>query len=147
MKEPIIQELQLIIRQKLTDLSNTAQSHQEALSQASKSSAGDKHETSRAMIHLEQEKLAGQLNTYKKQLSFLDSLQTNKPKYLIENGTYVQTDKNRFFICIAHGKLILNNQVILAISPRAPIAQEMIGKKVNDQFSFNGIIHTILSLS
>ena len=43
----------------------------EANTNETKSTAGDKHETGRAMVHLEQEKLYSQLGQFQKQFSLL----------------------------------------------------------------------------
>ena len=50
-----------LVKDKIKLIDNLYLSNQNALDSSTKSSAGDKHETSRAMIHLDQEKLSSQL--------------------------------------------------------------------------------------
>ena len=57
-------------------IEHTMQSNQEALDSESKSSAGDKHETGRAMLQLEMEKAGQQLQEVEKMKLILEKIQS-----------------------------------------------------------------------
>ena len=65
-KESLLHFCQDYVRQKQEVLKKRGASLQESLNSETKSSAGDKHETGRAMVQLEQEKLGQQLQEIEK---------------------------------------------------------------------------------
>ena len=134
----LIQNKQLIINS-LNDLTNDAKND-------TKSTAGDKHETGRAMMQHEQEKLRLQLVELENQISFLQKINPENKAAKIQLGSMVQTDKACFYIAIAFGQLKIQTQQIFVISPIAPIAQQMLGKSINDQFKMNGLTYTISAI-
>lgn len=110
---------------------------QEAANSDTKGSAGDKHETGRAMIHLEKEKNAKQLSDRLKLLEVLPLINPGKSHSVVKMGSLVATNNGSYFISIAMGKTTLEDDVVYSISPVSPIGQLLMGKIVDDQFSFN----------
>ena len=131
----LIQNKQLIINS-LNDLTNDAKND-------TKSTAGDKHETGRAMMQHEQEKLRIQLTEIEQQLTLLQKINPENKAAKIQLGSMVQTDKACFYISIAYGQIAIDDTNIFVISSIAPIAQQMLGKSINDQFEMNGLTYTI----
>lgn len=147
MKETLFDIIHSQIEEKLNKLLSSAQAHQEALTSDSKSSAGDKHETSRAMVHLEQEKLGKQISLLKQHLGLLNSIRINsKTCEKVETGALVVTNQGKFIISVSHGKIELNNEVYFAVSPSSPIIQKILGLKENDTVMFNGKALVIKSI-
>ena len=66
-----------IVKKKCDLLKKQILARKQDLETASKSSAGDKHETARAMIHLEQEKLGFQYQFLNSLKCFLNVVYTN----------------------------------------------------------------------
>ena len=64
----------------------------------------------------------------------------------IQLGSMVQTDKACFYITIAYGQIAIDDTNIFVISSIAPIAQQMLGKSINDQFEMNGLTYTISAI-
>jgi hypothetical protein len=95
-----------------------------------KSTAGDKHETSRAMNQLEQERILGQLQTVRIQLHTILKMDTSLVLPKIGFGSVIQTNLSIFFISIGIGLLTSNNQKIFCIGQDAPISQFLLGKSV-----------------
>ena len=56
LKEDLLKQCVLFVNDKLEIIETIMSENRKALEQESKSSAGDKHETGRAMLHLEMEK-------------------------------------------------------------------------------------------
>ena len=113
-------------------------SFQNDLQSETKSSAGDKHETGRAMLQLEIEKTSQQLIGIKQMISILDKIDISKKSKKIHLGSIVFTEKDSYFLSISAGKIILNNEVFYAISTSSPIGKLLLGKQENEQFLFNG---------
>lgn len=119
---------------------------QHGLQSESKSSAGDKHETGRAMLQLEAEKLGAQYQTTLKSLNFIKQLDYTTPHQVVQLGSLVETNMGLFYICSGLGSIQVENTKLFVISPMAPLSKILINKAVNDQFTFNGKPITIKSL-
>jgi len=111
-----------------------------------KSSAGDKHETTRALLQLEQEKHTKQLQEL---LALKEKLLRITPSIHSETvgvGSMVITSKGNFYIAIAAGKLTVDNVNYFSISPNSPLALKLIGLKAKATAHFNGITYDIESV-
>ncbi len=108
-----------------------------------KSSAGDKYETTREMIQQEIEKHSAAIAEAVKQKQLLQQISTVRRHEKIQTGSLVITDKNNFYIAISAGALMVGGKKYLAISPSSPIAIQMIDKHTGDSFAFNNITHVI----
>jgi transcription elongation GreA/GreB family factor len=126
-------------RNMIVDLSEDAQND-------AKGSAGDKHETALAMMHLEQEKLNTKLKEVLEQKNVLESIDVSKTNKLIALGSLVQTNTFLFFISTALPKITIDDKEIIALSPYAPLGKMMLGKEVNQEFEFNGMKYNVLSI-
>ncbi len=104
----------------------------------SKSSAGDKHETGRAMAQLEQEKNSKQLKEALELKNTLLKINPNIQSSVVSLGSIVLTDKGNFYISIAAGKIIIDAEIYFAVSPSAPIAKAFTGGTKNQEINFNG---------
>jgi transcription elongation GreA/GreB family factor len=111
----------------------------DALGSESKSTAGDKHETGRAMIQLEQERAGHQLRQAEELLLSLQSINILlPPAETIQLGSLAITDKGSFYISVGLGKITLDSKLYYAVSPIAPIAVALLSKRVGDGPVFNG---------
>ncbi|MDG1148427.1 MAG: 3-oxoacyl-ACP synthase [Crocinitomicaceae bacterium] len=117
-----------------------------SLNSESKSTAGDKHETGRAMAQLEQEKLSNQLiqiMTLKETLSKVDPTEHHK---LIQYGSLVNTNNGTFFFSVGLGKLTINDYDVFCITATTPLGQLLIGKRKGDTVKMNGRAMKILDI-
>ena len=119
---------------------------QESLGSETKSSAGDKHETGRAMVQLEQEKLGQQLQEIDATRSILNKINIEKPSDKIRLGSLVKTSMAAYFIAISAGSYKKEGDVVYCISANAPIARLLLGKEKGDHFVFNGKKQSILAV-
>jgi transcription elongation GreA/GreB family factor len=109
----------------------------ESGNEESKSSAGDKHETSKAMMQLEQEKLGHQLLEVDKQLEILSKIITMPTTSKVQIGSLVETDQGKFYIAIGLGKIHFQDQDFFVISPQSPLGLKMIGKAKGEKIEIN----------
>ena len=119
---------------------------QEAANSEEKSSAGDKYETARAMGHLEKNMHARQLTENLKELAILHSINTNTICAAAITGAFIQCTGVSFFIAAGVGKQIVEGETILFLSPHAPLAKLLLGKRTGDNFLFNGINTVIVDV-
>ncbi|MFT6442908.1 MAG: transcription elongation GreA/GreB family factor [Salibacteraceae bacterium] len=108
-----------------------------------KSSAGDKHETGRALAQLEQENLAKQFSFLERLESDLSQLKADQISEKVEKGALVQTDKMTLFFGVALGELKVENKSVFAISTASPIGKIALDKTMGDSFIVNGNTHNI----
>jgi hypothetical protein len=132
-----------ILQQKTEELRSALNTISESANNETKSSAGDKHETSRAMMQLEQEKLGKQLKELQDQKNEFEKIDIRNAHSIIAKGSLVKTDKGFLFIAIGLGKIVVDQDPVIAISHRSPLAQELIGLKVGQNAKVNGIQYSI----
>lgn len=111
-----------------------------------KGSAGDKHETGLAMMHLEQEKLNRKLqevvDIQSKFLKIDYSIVSNQ----VILGSLVSANDTYFLISVSLPKIEIEGKNIFAVSPEAPLAQKMLGANLGDFINVNQIDYLIRSI-
>ena len=110
-----------------------------------KSSMGDKYETSREMLQQEINNLQIQLNEHLKSQQILKNINPN-PHKVVTLGSLVETEKGMFFIAISLGELSFNQEKIFVISAESPLAKAMNGKKTGESFVVNNLSQTIINI-
>lgn len=129
-----------LIRSALNDL-------KESSSNETKSTAGDKHETALAMLQIEQKNVSRQLKEALDQKVLLEQINPTVKRTEAGSGSLLKTNKGYLFLSIALGKIIVDGIAIIAISPRSPLGQKLMGLKENDAAEINGIEYVIERIS
>ena len=113
-----------------------------------KSSAGDKHETARAMIQIEQENIGKQLNEVLEQKTLLEKITSAAVREgsVVKQGCLVKTNRGYLFLSIALGKIIFEDKPIMVVSPQSPLGMKLMGLNVKDSTAINGINYCIESI-
>lgn len=133
-----VYQLCLTLVQKRIETAETAlEQAQEASNDDTKSSAGDKFETTREMMQQDIFRNKSLLADAKQNLHQLESLNDVPVLDTVRNGTLVYTNNGIFYISISAGQLVANGQTVYAISAASPVGQLFIGKKVKADFTFN----------
>lgn len=146
LKESLLSTCKNAVANRYEKVQKTIAGIVESLDGESKSSAGDKHETGRAMLQIDREN-AG------KQMKEIESLQTLLPRIKISQttdiahlGSLVFTNHGVFFLSISIGEVIIDNEQYFCVSLKAPIGQLIFGKRKGDSFSFNGKEYLVTSI-
>ncbi|WP_299115726.1 3-oxoacyl-ACP synthase [uncultured Winogradskyella sp.] len=134
-QEQLNQRLE-VIKNKIADIQNSLQSE-------TKSTAGDKHETGRAMLQLEREKAGQQLAELQKQQELLRKINPEQKHQIVALGSIVKTSGANYFISVSGGELKCNNEWFYAISPATPIGQLLLSKQVGNSIRFRAQQFTI----
>lgn len=135
-----------LVNDRIAHLKAASAELKEALSSEESNSAGDKHETGRSMIDLEQEQISGQL---KQTLDVRDTLERLTPRVKPENivpGTLVETDAGIYYIAVGLGKVTFEDTLVFVVSAEAPIGAAMLGHKPGESFNFNNRVFNIKSI-
>lgn len=138
LKTLIHQECLLLIDQRISHSTEAIAMAQESANEEGKSSAGDKHETGRAMAQLEQEKAIKQLNESLELKETLKRINTSGTNNKCSLGSLVNTDQGSYYLAVAAGKLVVDEKVYFAISPMSPIGSLLMGLSAGDSVTFNG---------
>jgi transcription elongation GreA/GreB family factor len=117
-----------------------------ALTSETKSSAGDKHETGRAMIQLEREKLGQQLSELEKTQQIFSKVPKDRSTQQVGLGNLVITDSFTYYIAISAGEYKNSTNSVFCISAATPIGKLIYGMAIGDTFNFNGKTSTILTI-
>lgn len=129
----------LTLQNQIADLTTDAQND-------AKGSAGDKHETALAMMHLEQEKLNQKLAENLTQKSILEAIDCSVLHKVIALGSLVKANEIYFFIATALPQITLDGATVFGVSPQAPIGVQFMGKKAGDCIQVNAITYKIESV-
>lgn len=114
------------------------QAAQESSNSETKSSAGDKYETGRAMAQQERDRHASQFHEATQLLSAMQKLNPESVNTTVRPGALVVTNLGLLYFSIGAGKLTnLEGQEFMAISPAAPIAVALHNKQVGEVVVFN----------
>ena len=112
----------------------------------SKSSAGDKHETSRALMQIEQEKISRQLQNIIDQKKQLEKINIDQQSEKIISGSLILTNQGCFFLSVGIGKIMVNDTPVFVLSPSSPLGAKLTGLKKGDSTTINGTNYIIVQI-
>jgi len=135
-KKELYNKCQEFVTGKLKTIEKTIQSNKNALNSETKSSAGDKHETGRAMLQLEMEKAGQQLVVVNEMQQQLDRIDFETDSSLVRLGSVVITSQMNYFIAVSAGQFKIDNKSYFAISLNSPIGILLIGKSEGETIQF-----------
>lgn len=130
------------VQQRIDTATEAMLSAQESANSESKSSAGDKYETGRAMAQLERDRHAQLLAEAQRMLQDLQHIDLT-PSAVIRTGSLVKTSRGTFFISISAGRIPLDGTDYMAVSAASPIGTALRGKGAGDIAIFNNIKYII----
>ena len=147
LKTQVFEFCKASVQQKIDRAQQAIKEIQEEANKETKSSAGDKYETGRAMMHLEKDKHSRQLAEALKLKQTLQLVNTESRSEQIGLGSLVYTSIGNFYIAISAGKYTETAEDIHCISLASPIGQALAGYKEKEKLLFRAntvLIKTIL---
>jgi hypothetical protein len=144
-RESFIRYLENTVSEKIQLLQNEIEQLRLDISVDSKSTAGDKHETSRAMTQLEMEKLGNQFLEYQKQLKWIKQLGSiaHNSSDTVGIGSLIQLTNGWYFLGLGIGKIIFENKTVFCISLRSPLGKQLFNKKIGQEINLPNLNLTI----
>ncbi len=127
-----------MVQERIATSSLAMQHAQESANSEDKSSAGDKYETGRAMGQRERDMHAMQLKQNQNDLDLLRGLYPTIPHLAVGPGSILKCKDFFLFIALGLGSTTVESQKVFLLSPLAPLALLLKGKKANDSFSMGG---------
>ncbi len=109
----------------------------EARNNETKSSAGDKYETSRAMMQIEEDNSRKQMAEVLKVKGQLLMVKTDTIHTHAQLGSLVETNKGIYFLSVGVGRILLGGKTYFAISLASPIGKKLLNKKNGESIVFN----------
>ena len=125
------------INERIRSAKEAIQLAQSSANDETKSSAGDKYETGRAMAQLEIEKNGSQLAEAMKQRESLEKIQPDHYSSEVQTGSLVVTNQGNFYISISAGKLLAGGVEYFAISPVSPLGARLLKQVSGASMIFN----------
>lgn len=111
-----------------------------------KSSAGDKYETSRAMMQQEMDNAEARIHQVKLFMNELHRLPTEEKTDQVISGSLVETSRGIYFLGLSLGKIEVQNRIIYAISTASPLGKLLLNKKVGDEINLNNMTQRVKSI-
>ncbi|WP_299119502.1 3-oxoacyl-ACP synthase [uncultured Tenacibaculum sp.] len=142
-KEELFKQCVAYVNKRMKTVEEIISSNKKALQSETKSSAGDKHETGRAMLQLEMEKASQQLSGIEKMKETLSKINLEGVTDVAHLGNVVVTDKNMYFLSISSGQLKIADKIYFSVSVSSPIGRLLLGKRIGESFVFNANKQTI----
>lgn len=134
MRDIILKHLLDHVDKNLAEAKARMASLKESLGAESKSSAGDKHETGRAMIHLEQERVQDTVGRLEHMRGLLmQRAAQDKVIQRVSPGALVETTGPWVLVGVPLGKVQLPDALVLCVGAEAPLAQQWHGAQPGDQ--------------
>lgn len=145
-KEKVYKACEAVLVEKIYIAKSGMEAAQASANNETKSSAGDKYETGRAMSQNERDMYAKKLTELVHQQKILKGINPKKISDKVESGALLRTEKGMFFISISLGQIKVGSEFVMAISPLSPIAQLILGKIKGDDFSWMNQTQTVLEI-
>ena len=138
-KKEVYEALVKVIQERGAEMQLAWNELMESNKQEGKSSAGDKHETAAAQVHLELEKMGKQIQEHNRKCEELERFNPSKleSNNHVRGGSLVETSEGWFYIITSFGKLTTESGDCFIISAASPIGQALFGKKVGEAFRWN----------
>lgn len=136
MKEQVYRLLLKLLEQKIETAQQSIHSIQESRNNETKSSAGDKYETARAMMQSELEKEAQVLHQLLHQKNQIKKIKKLKKSETIGYGSWIETSMGNYFIALGVGKL----EDTFVISLVSPLGKALMGHKKGESICFQNRI-------
>jgi len=138
LKSQLYQLCLTFIQNRIENIEYSMQQARQASNDDTKSSAGDKYETTREMMQQEMDRNSKLLYEAGQQKIALQQLEHVPAAKEVKNGSLVLTSEGNFYISISAGELKVGYQTFFAVSQASPIGKLFIGKQTGDELQFNG---------
>ncbi len=125
-----------LVLAKADDLKAAIKSTRDSSNNDTKSSMGDKYETSREMLQQDINRLEQQLAESNLQLFNLRNIKF-KNAQTVEVGSLINTSLGLFFISVSLGEMVFETQRLVLISLASPLGKKLNGKKKGEYFILN----------
>jgi transcription elongation GreA/GreB family factor len=146
LKEQLHNACVAYVRQRIQAATEAIEQAQQAQTDDTKSSAGDKYETGREMAQQESNRNMAQLAEANKLMVALNRISTSSISTNADAGSVVTTNNGNFYLSVSAGTIGVAGNNYFAVSTASPIGLKIKGKKAGEQFNLNGKEYGITSV-
>jgi len=136
-KEKLIQYIADTTNKKLDQIDIALVQARESSNDDTKSSAGDKYETSREMIQQDITRLQKQRVEALKELEIIEKIEV-VPMTVGRLGALITTDRLIYFLATSLGQIEFEGKRYAVVSSHSPIGKYLTGIEIGQAFEFNG---------
>jgi len=136
-KAELLQTCKTIVDNRFIKVKQTISDIEESMLGEDKSSAGDKHETGRAMLQIDRENAGKQLSEIEKLKQLYKLIDIKATSDYARLGSLINTNHAYFFISLSVGAVMVNKTNYLCVALNSPIGVQLSGKRKGDSFVFN----------
>jgi len=147
LKKKLIEYCTHFIEEQINHVQTAINSAKESAQGENKSSAGDKHETGKSLMQLEQENNAQHLNKMLNLKRIIPLLKGFENDGIVSIGSLVDTSNGMYYLALGIGIVEIETENIFVISPTSPIGKLLQGRSKKDVIKFNGksiLINTVV---
>jgi transcription elongation GreA/GreB family factor len=145
-KHSLLHACRHYVEQRLATAIEAMNDAQRSANEEGKSSAGDKYETGRAMMQMERDKAAIQVEEALKLKRVLAQINPDVHPDKISLGSVVTTKTFKVYIAVGVGSVNVEGEDFLIIAPLSPLGKVLMGLKTNEQFKFNNQQNSIVKI-
>lgn len=135
-----------LLAKRSAELRGAIDAIQQGANADTKSTAGDKHETARAMAQLDVEMLSKQLAEINKSIDTLKRIPIKNTSNTVQPGSVVETSIGAFYLSVGLGNIQVDGKTIMAISTESPMAKAIMGKKAGDRIDWRAQLITVITI-
>jgi len=137
LKEALLQECKDVVENRFQKVRQSISDIEESLLEESKSSAGDKHETGRAMLQIDRENAGKQLHEIEHLQKLLPRIDIATSSEYGRLGSLIYTNQGTYFLSISIGAVTVSKTPYFCVALHSPIGELLSGKLKGNEFSFN----------
>ena len=138
LKKIFLSALYSLVGEKVNSATSAIDSTTESKNTATKSTAGDKHETGRAMMERELALSNSQLHKAQFLKNELSKISLELDFTSVDLGALVVTNQGHYFISIGLGKVNIQGDDFYAISGGSPLGIALMGMQKGQKINFQG---------
>ena len=135
-----------ILKERIREAQRGIDAAQQDSNSETKSSAGDKYETGRAMAQLEKERHARRKAMLEDMLLRLRQIGCSPSTQSATEGSMVCTNRGVYFISIGIGSIVFESQTYHCLSQDSPFGEALLDLEVGDEVDFREVSHEIVRI-
>lgn len=137
LKTDLLEQCSQVVENRYKKIKQSIADIVESLAEESKSSAGDKHETGRAMLQIDRENAGKQLQEIETLQAIIRKIDISSSSEYARLGSLVYTNQATYFLGVSIGAVVVSKTTYYCVALQSPIGAHLLGKKKGDSFTFN----------
>lgn len=146
MKNEVVASFKAMLNDKVHIIEEQIEQARYAILSETKSSAGDKYETGRAMAQNEMFRLSQQLSELHNSRNSFFEIDFDSQSETIRKGSLIETDFGWFLLSEGIGSVSAKSQKVTALSAQSPLGIQLLNKKIKDQFEIRNKTYQVLQV-